>query len=77
MNIIQKFVTVLFVVTQLFFVVCALYILSSGVMQATAGRGRIAIFAVVFYTLTSAGYKLAGLYATTRRTSDGKGVLDL
>lgn len=73
----QKVATVLFVMIQCFFVVCALHILSSGVMQTTAGRGRIAIFAVVFYTLSSAGYKLAELLYTTRRNPDGKGVLDL
>lgn len=77
MSIVQKFVTVVFVVTQLFFVVCALYVLSLGGIVPTTTAGRVAVFAVVFYTLSSAGYKLAGVLYTTRRNPDGKGVLDL
>lgn len=70
----QKVATVLyFAVHTVAFCCAALVVFSAD----SASTRAVATAIVVFYTLSSAGSKLAGLYIYRPRTSDRRGILDL
>lgn len=70
----RRIATVAYFIVQAVAFCCALAVLADS--MTSASTRVVATVIVVFYTLSTAGAKLAVLF-TTRRNYDGKGVLDL
>ena len=72
----QKIATIIFVVIQCAFVVCALVVVSESEVPTTLVG--VSTFMVAYYTLGASARKLFDVWVSfCRRSSDGKRALDL